>query len=54
MDGKLEKFYTEVCLLEQACIKDDKKNIGTFLKEKIAKLGENLVIKRFVRFVLGE
>jgi elongation factor Ts len=54
VEGKIEKFYTEVCLLEQAYIKDDKKNIETFLKEKIAKLGENLVIKRFVRFVLGE
>jgi len=54
VEGKLEKFYTEVCLLEQAYIKDDKKNIETLLKEKIAKLGENLVIKRFVRFVLGE
>jgi elongation factor Ts len=54
VEGKLEKFFTEVCLLEQAYIKDDKKNIETLLKEKIAKLGENLVIKRFVRFVLGE
>jgi elongation factor Ts len=54
VEGKLEKFYQEVCLLEQAYIKDDKKNIETFLKEKIGKLGENLVIKRFVRFVLGE
>jgi elongation factor Ts len=54
VEGKLDKFFTEVCLLEQAYIKDDKKNIETFLKEKIAKLGENLVIKRFVRFVLGE
>ncbi|HRU38276.1 MAG TPA: translation elongation factor Ts [Candidatus Goldiibacteriota bacterium] len=54
VEGKLEKFYKEVCLLEQAYIKDDKKDFGTYLKEKIGKLGENLVIKRFVRFVLGE
>lgn len=54
VEGKLDKFYKDACLLEQAYIKDDKKNIETFLKEKIAKLGENLVIKRFVRFVLGE
>lgn len=54
VEGKLEKFFTEVCLLEQAYIKDDKKTIEVFLKEKISKLGENLVIKRFVRFVLGE
>ncbi len=54
VEGKLEKYFQETCLLEQAYIKDDKKNVETFLKEKIAKLGENLVIKRFVRFVLGE
>jgi elongation factor Ts len=54
VEGKLDKFYKEVCLLEQAYIKDDKKNIETFVKEKIAKLGENIVIKRFARFVLGE
>jgi elongation factor Ts len=54
VEGKLDKFFKEVCLLEQAYIKDDKKTIEIFLKEKISKLGENLVIKRFVRFVLGE
>jgi len=52
--GKLEKFYKENCLVEQAYIKDDKKNIETLVKEKIAKLGENIVIKRFARFALGE
>jgi len=54
VDGKLDKFYKEVCLLEQAYIKDDQKNIETLVKEKIAKLGENIVVKRFARFVLGE
>jgi elongation factor Ts len=54
VEGKLEKYFQETCLLEQAYIKDDKKNVEILLKEKIAKLGENLVIKRFVRFVLGE
>jgi elongation factor Ts len=54
VEGKLDKYFKEVCLLEQAYIKDDKRNIEVFLKEKISKLGENLVIKRFVRFVLGE
>ncbi len=54
INGKLEKYYSEVCLLEQAFIKDDKKNVDSVIKEKISKLGENIVVKRFVRFVVGE
>ncbi|MFH1366423.1 MAG: translation elongation factor Ts [Patescibacteria group bacterium] len=46
--GKLNKFYEEVCLLKQPFIKDDKKTIETLLKEKIALLGENIKIKKFV------
>jgi len=52
--GKLEKYYQEVCLLEQSFIKDPNKTIQDLLTEKIAKLGENMIIKRFVRFQLGE
>jgi len=52
--GKLEKFYQETCLLEQAFVKDSDKTIGDYLKEIIGKLGENMIIKRFVRFELGE
>ncbi|MBN1559963.1 translation elongation factor Ts [candidate division KSB1 bacterium] len=52
--GKLEKFYQDACLLEQAFVKDSDRTIGDYLKETIAKLGENMVIKRFVRFELGE
>ncbi len=52
--GKLEKFYKEICLVEQPFIKDDKKDIETLIKEKISKLGENIVIKRFIRYALGE
>lgn len=52
--GKLEKFYQESCLIEQAFVKDPDKTVGEYLKETIAKLGENMVIKRFVRFELGE
>lgn len=52
--GKLDKFYQESCLLEQAFVKDPDKTIKDLLNEKIAKLGENMVIKRFVRFHLGE
>lgn len=54
--GKLEKFYEEVCLLDQVFVKDPdhKKKIKDLVVEKIAQLGENIVIKRFVRFQLGE
>lgn len=53
-EGKLQKFYEEVCLLEQPFIKDDKKKVGDVLNEAVAKLGENLVIRRFERWVLGQ
>jgi len=52
--GKLEKFYQDYCLLEQAFVKDPDKTIKDLLTELIAKLGENIVIKRYVRFQLGE
>ena len=52
--GKLEKFYQDVCLLEQAFVKDPNKTIRDLLNEKIARLGENIIIKRFVRYQLGE
>ncbi|MEI7640184.1 MAG: translation elongation factor Ts [bacterium] len=54
VEGKLDKFYKEFCLLEMAWFKDDKKNIETLIKESIAKIGENITLKRFVRFELGE
>jgi len=56
IEGKLEKFYTENCLMDQVFIKDPdgKKTVNDLVVEKIAKLGENIVIKRFVRFQLGE
>ncbi|MBL7129956.1 MAG: elongation factor Ts [Candidatus Omnitrophica bacterium] len=49
-----EDFYKRTCLLEQPFIKDDKMAIGEYLSSVIAKTGENIVIKRFVCFVLGE
>ena len=54
--GKLEKFYEETCLLDQFFVKDpeQKKKIKDLVVENIAQLGENIVIKRFVRFQLGE
>ena len=52
--GKLEKFYEMTCLLEQLFVKDDKKKIQDVLTEAVAKIGENIQIRRFARFVLGE
>jgi elongation factor Ts len=52
--GKLEKYFKENCLKEQIFIKDNSKNINQLVLELIAKLGENIVIKRFARFQLGE
>ncbi|MFO7263232.1 MAG: elongation factor Ts [Bacillaceae bacterium G1] len=52
--GRLEKYYKEVCLLEQPFIKDPDKSIDQLVKETIAKIGENISIRRFARFELGE
>ncbi len=52
--GKLEKFYETNCLLEQLFVKDDKKKIQEVLTDAVAKIGENIQIRRFARFVLGE
>lgn len=52
--GKLEKYYSEVCLLEQASIKDNSVKMKDILNEYKMKTGENLIIKRFVRYQLGE
>lgn len=54
VNGKLEKFYSDVCLLEQPFVKIPEKTVGEYLKEQIAKFGENIVVRRFVRFRLGE
>ncbi len=54
VEGKLQKFYSEVCLLEQPFIKNDKETVEYLVKSTIAKLGENIVVRRFARFELGE
>jgi elongation factor Ts len=56
IEGKLDKFFSETCLLEQIFVKDpeQKKKIKDIITEKVAKLGENLMVRRFVRFQLGE
>jgi elongation factor Ts len=52
--GKMEKFYEEVCLLEQPFIRDQTINIGQLIAAKIGKLGENIAVRRFARFKVGE
>lgn len=54
VEGRLSKFYEENCLMEQQFIKDPDKTIADLVNEKIAKIGENISIRRFVRFELGE
>ncbi|MDX9857331.1 MAG: translation elongation factor Ts [candidate division Zixibacteria bacterium] len=54
VDGKVEKYFAEVVLLEQPFIKDPDKTVGDLVKETIGSLGENIIVKRFVRFALGE
>jgi elongation factor Ts len=54
VEGRIEKFYKEICLLDQPWIKDPDKTIGQLLTEKIAMIGENINIRRFVRFERGE
>ena len=53
-ESKLEKYYSTVCLLEQVFVKDDTKVIKDLLNAKIAELGENIIIRRFTRFQVGE
>lgn len=54
VEGRLNKFYEEVCLLEQPFIKENTMSVGDLVKSKIAKLGENITIARFVRFKVGD
>lgn len=51
--GKLEKFYEQVCLLDQAYIREPEKKVKDLIAETVAKLGENIQVRRFVRFVVG-
>ena len=54
VEGKIERFYSEVCLLEQSFIKDPDKNISNVINDAVARLGENIQIRRFARYHLGE
>jgi len=54
VDGKIDKFYSTICLLEQAFIKNPEMSILDLVKSKIAELGENIIIRRFTRYSVGE
>lgn len=54
VDGRLQKYYQEVCLLEQPFVKDTDRTVHDVLRDNIAKLGENISVARFARFVLGD
>jgi elongation factor Ts len=54
VEGRMNKFYEEVCLLEQPFIRDNTTTVGDLIKAKIAKLGENITVSRFVRFKVGD
>jgi len=53
-EGRMQKFYEEVCLLEQPFVKEATLTVGQLVKTKIAKLGENITVARFVRFKVGD
>ena len=54
VEGRMNKFYEEVCLYEQPFIKENTITVGQLIKTKIAKLGENISVARFVRFKVGD
>jgi elongation factor Ts len=54
VEGRIEKYYKEVCLLEQPYIKDSDKTVSQIISEAIAEIGENITVRRFVRYELGE
>src|SRR6185503_3284056 len=54
VDGKVKKFLSEVCLLDQPFVKDDKQTVGELVKAMSGKTGENVQVRRFVRYQLGE
>jgi elongation factor Ts len=54
IEGRMSKFYEEICLYEQPFIRDNATTVGDLIKSAIAKLGENISVSRFVRFKVGE
>lgn len=54
VEGRIKKYFKEVCLLDQPFVKDPDKSIADYVKEQIAALGENITIRRFTRYEMGE
>ncbi len=54
IEGQVNKFYADICLLEQVYVKDPDKTVQTYLNETISGIGENITIRRFTKYVLGE
>ncbi len=54
IEGRLRRFYSEICLMEQPSIRDNNQTVSQLIKENIALLGENIVVRRFTRYLLGQ
>jgi len=54
VDGKIEKYYEEICLLEQPYIKDPDRKVKELVDQAIAKMGENIIVRRFSKFRIGD
>ena len=54
VEEKMERFYSEICLLEQAFIKDPDRKVGDLIQDAVARLGENIQVRRFARYQVGE
>lgn len=54
VEGRMSKYFEQVCLLEQKFVKDDSKTVGEMLTDAVSRIGENIQVRRFARFVLGE
>jgi elongation factor Ts len=54
VEGKVESYYKDVALMHQAWVREPKKTIGDLIKESSAKMGENIQVRRFVRYQMGE
>jgi elongation factor Ts len=54
VEGKLDRFYSEICLVEQSFIKDPDKKVGDLLQDAVSRMGENIQVRRFMRYQVGE
>ena len=54
VEGRLNKFYQETCLMEQAFVKDQNITVGDLVRQMISKTGENIIVRRFTRYKMGE